>query len=128
MEFFVKDPAAGHYYNFEFNCIGTCLASKKRNREDREFVAPGDMSRIIRHTSLDKAVFEEKEGIFDWQLVVGIPFDIFGVDPGNVPGILRANFYKCGDETSHPHYLSWNPVGTPSPDFHCPEFFGELVF
>ena len=36
-------------------------------------------------------------------------------------------FYKCGDKTAHPHFLSWNPVGTPAPDFHRPDFFGELI-
>ena len=39
-----------------------------------------------------------------------------------------ANFYKCGDETPVPHYGAWSPVGTAAPDFHRPEFFGELVF
>ncbi|MCK7480493.1 MAG: carbohydrate-binding family 9-like protein [Candidatus Moduliflexus flocculans] len=39
-----------------------------------------------------------------------------------------ANFYKCGDETEFPHYGAWSPVETPAPDFHRPEFFGEIVF
>jgi hypothetical protein len=24
--------------------------------------------------------------------------------------------------------LSWNPIDLPSPCFHCPDFFGEIVF
>jgi hypothetical protein len=40
----------------------------------------------------------------------------------------RANFYKCGDKTSHPHWLTWNPVDKPRPDFHLPQYFGTLVF
>ncbi|MFR5072743.1 MAG: carbohydrate-binding family 9-like protein [Bianqueaceae bacterium] len=36
-------------------------------------------------------------------------------------------FYKCGDETKTPHYGSWNPIENPTPDFHRPEGFGELV-
>jgi hypothetical protein len=40
---------------------------------------------------------------------------------------LRANFYKCGDELQVPHFLSWNPIGVETPDFHRPEFFGKLV-
>ena len=43
------------------------------------------------------------------------------------PESIRANFYKCGDKTAHPHYLSWSPIDTPKPDFHRPEFFGELI-
>ena len=38
----------------------------------------------------------------------------------------RANFYKCGDETSHPHWLSWSPVK--ELNFHAPDDFGELKF
>jgi len=41
---------------------------------------------------------------------------------------MRANFYKCGDKLQTPHFLSWAPIDLPKPKFHCPEFFGELVF
>ena len=42
--------------------------------------------------------------------------------------ISNANFYKCGDDTTKPHFLSWNPVKAPKPDFHRPEQFGVLNF
>lgn len=40
---------------------------------------------------------------------------------------LRANFYKCGDETETPHYIAWNPVLTPHPSYHQPGYFGLLT-
>ena len=40
---------------------------------------------------------------------------------------FKGNFYKCGDETDYPHFGMWNPVGTEKPDFHRPEYFGELI-
>ena len=44
-----------------------------------------------------------------------------------VPGQqLRANFYKCGDDTPTPHYFAWNPVANPTPNFHLPAHFGML--
>ncbi len=43
-------------------------------------------------------------------------------------GEIRANIYKCGDETEHPHYASAFFVDTPEPDFHRPEFFGLIKF
>ena len=55
-----------------------------------------------------------------------IPFRLIGIDAGHLPARIRANFYKCGDKTAHPHFLSWSPVSTEKPDFHRPEFFGEL--
>ena len=42
--------------------------------------------------------------------------------------ISSANFYKCGDDTTKPHYISWNPVKSINPDFHRPEHFGILNF
>ena len=47
--------------------------------------------------------------------------------PGMQDQTWRANFYKCGDATSHPHWASWNPIGEKL-SFHKPEYFGEIVF
>ena len=40
----------------------------------------------------------------------------------------RMNLFKCGDELSHPHFLSWQPIRTEKPDFHRPEFFAQVRF
>ena len=40
---------------------------------------------------------------------------------------FRANCYKCGDKTVRPHFLAWNAVETLTPDFHRPDFFGEMI-
>ncbi|WP_350005689.1 carbohydrate-binding family 9-like protein, partial [Phocaeicola dorei] len=42
--------------------------------------------------------------------------------------VVRANFYKCGDELQKPHFLSWSPIKIEKPDFHRPDFFGLLEF
>jgi len=39
---------------------------------------------------------------------------------------MMANFYKCGDGLSKPHYLSWKPIVAEKPDFHRPEFFSTI--
>ena len=127
-EFFVADPSDGTYYNFELTCIGSLLSAKKFNRSEGEARSAGVLARVIRHSSLPRQPYEEKGGIFSWMVAMLIPFDLIGMDSGNLPEKVRANFYKCGDLTAHPHFLSWNPIDTPKPDFHRPEFFGELVF
>lgn len=43
-------------------------------------------------------------------------------------GEIKANVYKCGDETAFPHYSSLFLVGTSMPDFHRPEYFGSIIF
>jgi hypothetical protein len=40
--------------------------------------------------------------------------------------VWHANFYKCGDHTSHKHWASWQPVK--ELNFHRPEDFGDIVF
>ena len=40
---------------------------------------------------------------------------------------IRTNFYKCGDNTELPHYGIWNPIPLEEPDFHQPDYLGEVV-
>lgn len=126
-ECFLADPADGTYYNFELTCIGSLLASKRRSRAESAPLGADALAQVIRFSSLPREAVEEKDRIFAWSAGMLIPFRLVGADPQQLPERLRGNFYKCGDLTAHPHFLSWNPVGTPAPDFHRPEFFGELI-
>jgi hypothetical protein len=109
------------YQNFEFNALGYCL-SARGNKQEREPLASAKMERVLRSTSLNLQNLPEEGAEFNWQLSVSIPLDLIGIQPGS---IFRANFYKCGDLTSKPHFLSWNRIDSASPDFHLPQFFGE---
>jgi len=40
----------------------------------------------------------------------------------------RANFYRVEGAVEPRFYSAWRPTGTPVPNFHVPEAFGELVF
>ena len=110
VEVFIENPDGSEYYNFEINPIGKILAAKGPGREGRVKRPAEEMEEILRIARFEGPQ-EYAGGIWDWRVTV----------------LLRANFYKCGDKTAHPHFLSWNPVGTPSPDFHRPDFFGELL-
>lgn len=127
-EFFVTDPFDGTYYNFEMTCIGSLLASKRTSRLDSKLIDASVLARVVRHSTLEHKAWDESSRIFSWTVAMIIPFDIIGIDFRNMPVSVRGNFYKCGDLTAHPHFLSWNPIGTPKPDFHRPEYFGELIF
>lgn len=128
VEFFMKKLDSDEYMNFEFNCIGTCDAALRRSREDKTPLTPEKYQTIKRHSSLEFKSFEEKKGTYSWELVVAIPFELMGIDPQNLPEKIMGNFYKCADETDFPHFLSWNPIDLPNPDFHRPDFFGEIYF
>ena len=113
-------------YNFEFNCIGTCDASYRESRDSKKSLTPEEYASIRRFSSLPHVAFTEKLGVYSWELVVAIPFRLMGLDPDNLPEKIMGNFYKCADDTEFPHFVSWSPIDLPSPNFHCPEFFGEI--
>ncbi|MBD5244545.1 MAG: hypothetical protein HDS57_03670 [Barnesiella sp.] len=128
VEFFVAPEGTAPYYNFEFNCIGTTHVGRRMDRHNATLLSDAEIDRIKRLPSCGTRPFEELEGIFSWNLAVAIPLDLMGVEyhPGT-PVTLKGNFYKCADATSEPHYLSWSPIDTPHPDFHRPEFFGDIT-
>ena len=125
-EFFVSDPCDGTYYNFEMNCIGTLLASKRKSREDCVHYTAEKLKKVKRFTSLERKQVEINDKEFSWSVGMFIPFSLIGIDKHHIPTSLKANFYKCGDLTAHTHFLSWSPIDAPKPDFHRPDFFGTL--
>ena len=129
VEFFCKLPDNDKYMNFEFNCIGTCKASKRveRNKDVTPY-SKEELSMIKRFPTLGRRAFNEMEGMFDWELTVKIPLRVMGINPNNLPKKILGNFYKCADGTDSRHFVTWSPVKTEQPDFHRPEFFGELYF
>ncbi len=128
VEFFLNVPGSSEYWNFEFNCIGTVNASHRETRENPTRLSDAEIAQIKRYASCGTRPFEEMEGIFVWNLIVAIPFSLIGIDASNLPCKITGNFYKCGSKTSSPHLLSWSPIVYPTPDFHRPEFFGDLEF
>lgn len=125
VEFFVSSADGKDYYNIEITCIGSILLAYGPDRHSREQLP--QVSRIIRRSSLPSEPVEIDGGLHCWRVDVIIPWDVIGYDFANLPSELKVNFYKCGDLTAHPHFLTWNPVLTPTPDFHRPDFFGTLT-
>ena len=124
-EAFFAHPSDGTYYNFEMTCAGSLLCGKRFDRNNFTLLDADTLKRVIRHCSLSKEPRDIKGGIHSWSVAMLIPFDLIGIE--KFPLVLRANFYKCGDLTATPHYVCWSPVGTSTPDFHRPEYFGELI-
>ena len=109
------------YVNLEGNANGALRASVGPDRYSRRF---------LRDLSLPqpRASAERRENA--WTLTLEIPAALIEGLYGETlrPGLhFCGNFYACGDETPAPYYASWNGVETEAPDFHRPEYFGELV-
>ena len=129
VEFFCQVPGDEHYMNFETNCIGAMVATRRLGKnEGIEPFTPDQMATIQRRCTFPREVIEERDGMAEWEVELRIPLAlIFGDRQIAFPQTLRANFYKCADLTKRPHYVSWQPIQLPTPNFHCPEFFGEII-
>lgn len=126
VEFFIAVGNSGNYYNFEFNSLGTCLASYGKNRHDRLKLAPDiitEMNSRVKWINHSPATHQ-----FEWELTVTLPVSVFCFDDIRFQPLQQyhVNFYKCGDDLPEPHYLAWSPVRSEVMDFHQPHFFGTL--
>ena len=130
VEFFVSFDDLRSYYNAEFNCAGKALLRYKPKSSDPVPRTFDIMNQIKRYPSLGAKPFDKKQGDFHWDLLVAIPVAAYresGIS--SFSGMkARGNFYKCGDDLTVPHFLSWTPIDTENPSFHEPQFFGELYF
>ncbi|WP_320113581.1 carbohydrate-binding family 9-like protein [Draconibacterium orientale] len=129
VEFFISIDGT-NYYNFEFNCIGTPHVGYGPGRGNRTPILPEVLKQIDIESSLGNEPFAEKSGDFSWEMMICIPTQCFAFDKvQSLNGLeAKANFYKCGDETSDPHFVTWNAIDTENPDYHRPEFFAPVKF
>lgn len=126
VEFFMQKEGEKTYRNFECNILGALLAARRENRNNFERLVDF-VPEIVRFSNIEHR-YENGTQVSDWSLYMEIPKKALGfANNESLSGKrIRANFYKCGDETPEPHYISWNPIDLPKPDFHVPQFFGLL--
>ena len=130
VEFFVSPEGNDYYYNLECNCVGKLLLHGGPAGGVRPTVSDEALKSIKRWASLGTEPFEERVGECTWEIALVVPASALAnhsIESLNGK-TMRANFYKCGDKLQTPHYLSWSPIDLPKPKFHCPEFFGKVVF
>ncbi len=128
VEFFISFDKE-HYYNFEFNSLGTALVGYgTEDRASRQHL-PFERVEKIKAKGIVTTNKEEGAGT-EWILHVEIPFELFYMDSiESLKGVCAtANFYKCGDDLPEPHFVSWNKIEAPTPNFHLPKYFGEIEF
>ncbi|MCY2924024.1 MAG: carbohydrate-binding family 9-like protein [Planctomycetota bacterium] len=134
VEFFFTpcaEPRKNGYYNLETNCIGRMMFASNVPGVPNG-VTPAELEQVVIASSLKGPIDPEIAKPTTWTLEYKIPFSVVAKHskferPG--PGVhWYGNFYKCADETSQPHWLTWSPVTWPQPSFHRPEFFGTLAF
>ena len=135
VEFFVEPVPGRGYFNIEINCGGTLLlhynAQSATVRYDPVVLDDARMDQVKIYHSMPSVVNPEITEPTRWGIEFHIPYDLFEAYVGPVerkPGTLwRGNFYKCGDQTSHPHWAMWYEIPGEL-GFHKPEFFAPLQF
>jgi hypothetical protein len=130
VELFIDPSGDGTYYNFEFNAIGTLLLGFGTDRHNRPRAPQEITKQVIRLSSIGILPFDNVRLDKTWDLTVLIPFTAFwyhtSISLENKK--VRANFQKCGEDLPVPHYLTWNPILTPKPDYHQPAYFGTIDY
>lgn len=134
VEFFVSpsEDLSIPYMNFEFNMIGAMLLGVGKDRDTRKRVTADEMKSVIRKPDFTQPVVDRSDTLKTWHLQVLIPLAFIrehtGCDLPKTGTIWRANFNNCAADVPHPYYGNWNPIGTETPDFHRPEYFGRILF
>lgn len=137
VELFLQPLPDRGYFNFEMNAGGTLRASHvtDHRRVPGGFAAFSplgeDEGRWVEiRSSLPRTVEPEVAEPLAWSLAFFIPTALLERRVGRIGPLggqtFRANAYKCGDRTSHPHWISWAPLD--ARNFHLPHCFGSLRF
>lgn len=124
LEFFFQPYADDkRYINIEVNPLGCAVIALHKDRNNAK--------NIVNFLKPELRIKTEISADQWWSVSYTIPFaalaSVYKRDDILEKGsIIRGNFYKCGDETPIPHYGAWSLIRELEPDFHCPEYFGEL--
>lgn len=126
VEFFISFDNKHTYYNLEFNPLGTGLIGYGSSvKSERKRLSAEQIETVRTATSVVSA-----SGTKTWSIILAVPVEVFHTADitsfANISG--HANLYKCGDNLPRAHFISWNRIDHPTPNFHLPNFFGEIVF
>lgn len=110
------------YFNFEVNANGIMNVAFRKDRYDAQALTLEDIASL----GIETKIFAK-----DWTVTYTVPFTLikkyipeYQFEEGMA---ISTNFYKCGNLTEFPHHGIWNPMPLEVPDFHRPEYFGEVV-
>ncbi len=135
VEFFFipQNKTDAGYFNLETNCGGTVLFGFRKSPSQKPLRVKGeDIEKLDIVTTLPKIIKTEIIENTSWVIEYRLPFEVLTeyskIDIPVTNTVWFANFYKCADNSTKPHWLTWNKVNFPEPNFHLPDFFGKLMF
>lgn len=109
------------YFNFEVNANGAMHVAFRKDRYEGTMLTQEDIAAL----DIQAKISGDK-----WEVYYRVPFTLikkYIPDYRFEEGMqIRTNFYKCGDGTEFPHFGIWKEYPLLEPDFHRPEYFGEI--
>ncbi|MBQ8813434.1 MAG: hypothetical protein IJZ85_02900 [Lachnospiraceae bacterium] len=110
------------YFNFEVNANGAMHVAFRKDRYEGVLLTEEEIRTLKITTKINDS---------NWAICFRVPFVLikkyipqYCYEKGMK---IRTNFYKCGDNTEFPHYGIWTKYPLEKPDFHRPEYFGEIT-
>ena len=113
------------YINFEVNRNGVYLSEIGTCRADRVFIST---LTDIEPTIETMEITENGKTAWGYEIIIpeSLISALYGVDYHITESTVKGNFYKCAELSKNPHFGTFFPVKTEKPDFHRPEFFGNI--
>jgi hypothetical protein len=135
-EFFLEPATTTGYFNIEINAVGALLISHitdpRRTADSlagQQLLGNAVNNALTRWTTLEGVIDPEIPGPITYEVVYSLPYALLGEGVA-VPvagDTWKGNFYKCSENSSHPHWGAWAPIGEKL-DYHQPDKFGMLEF
>ena len=123
LEFFFRPTESMRYFNIEYNPACNIYLGYGTNLKT--------LVRLILNKdtfSFEPQSYRTEDG---WGITYHVPFTFiqhFFPDFKAYEGLkFYGNCFKCGDNTDHPHHMSWNRVELDHINFHTPQFFGRMI-
>lgn len=125
LEFFVAFHADEpmKYMNCEMNSAGAALMNIGTYGQGKRQAVDA----ILGHVPKYKAEVSKDRWSAELHLVVEDIKKLFGDIAFKKGYKFTGNMFKCGDETEFEHYGMWSRAISIFPQFHKPEYFGELI-
>lgn len=139
VEVYLQPNGEAGYFNFEMNCGGALLLfyilDPIRNDPGifkHKFIVPQSLIDTMRiYHSLPRTLPGEIADPVQWSVEYFVPNSLLEYYVGRLPPAgqrrWRGAFHKCADDSSHPHWASWPPIGEEL-NFHVPRCFAPFSF
>ncbi len=138
VELFLQPAGRQGYFALEVNCGGAFSLRfiEDPTRTPNRFakwtaVSAADARRVRIAHAMPSRVEPERREPTPWWVEIAWPRGVMEPYCGPIGALAgqrwRGNLFKCADETTHPHWATWAPIGE-ALNFHQPRYFDEVLF